>query len=246
MPNDEYQRFDQILGRAIRKSRNRAKFDAQCREAMKDKSRDEAREILVEQYGRIGEQPPGQPLLDRKLDMLIAPSTTATRVSDILDSVSALVGVSAHIKKIFQGPTDDDMERLRKADVFAKPNWSRTCRVALDDGAQPRLGETEAPASVSFRDMGGIAVTIKAAAPRADGGVLEVLVREVRVGAIADSDSDPYWEVIEDDPQPDTTIATQALRTRDSDGGWRLDLGAPERIIRRPRFEDFPTDGPDE
>jgi len=246
LPNDEYQRFDQILGRAIRKSRNRARFDAQCREAMKDKSRDEAREILIEHYGRIGEQPPGQPLLDRKLDMLIAPVTAATRVSDILDSVSALAGMTAHVKKIFQAPTHDDMAKLRKADVFAKPNWNRTCRVDLDDGAQSKLDETGAAASVSFRDMSGIAVTIRAAAPRADGGELEVLVGEVRVGAIADSDSDPYWDVIEDDPQPDTTIATQALRTRESNADWRLDLGAPERIIRRPRFEDFSPDSPDE
>jgi hypothetical protein len=244
LPNDEYQRFDQILGRAIRKGRDRARFDAQCREAMRDKSRDEAREILIGQYGRIGEQPPGQPLLDRKLDMLITPASAATRVSDIVDSVSTLVGVTAHIKKIFQGPTAEDM-RLRKPDVFASPNWSHTIKVALDHDAQSSLGESEAPGIVAFRDMSGIAVTIKATLPRAEGGVLEVLVGNRRIGTVADSDSDPYWESIEEDPQPETTIGIQALRTRDSDGDWRLDLGAPDKVRRRPRFEDFPEDDPE-
>ena len=245
MPNDEYQRFDQILGRAIRKSRERARFDAQCREAMRDKLRDEAREILIEQYGQIGEEPPGQPLLDRKLDMLIAPGSAAKRVSDLVDSVSTLVGVSAHVKKIFQGPTEEDMRTLRKTDVFASPNWSHTIKVQLDDDAQSRLGESEAPGIVTFRDMSGIAVTIKATLPRAEGGVLEVIVGNRRVGTVADSDSDPYWKVIDEDPQPETTIGTQALRTRDSDGDWRLDLGAPDKVRRPPRFEDFPQDSPE-
>jgi hypothetical protein len=212
---------------------------------MRDKSRDEAREILIEQYGRIGEQPPGQPLLDRKLDMLIAPTTAASRISDVVDSVSTLVGAGAHLKKIFQDPNEDDLEGHRRVDVFVSPNWHKTCQVALDDDAQSRLDETEVPGILAFRDMSGIAVTIKASVPRAQAGELEVLVGERRVGAISDSDSDPYWEVIEDDPQPETTVATQALRTRDSDGAWRLDLGAPERMMQRPRFEDFPQDGPD-
>jgi hypothetical protein len=149
------------------------------------------------------------------------------------------------VKKIFQGPTEDDLGALRKVDVFVSPNWHKTCQVALDDDAQSRLDETEVPGIVAFRDMSGIAVTIKATVPRDRGGELEVLVGDRRVGAIADSESDPYWEVIQGDPQPDTTVATQALRTRDSNGDWRLDLGAPDRIRRRPRFEDFPQDGPD-
>jgi hypothetical protein len=245
LPDGEYQRFDQVLIRAIRKSRDRAKLDAHCREAMKDKPRDEAREILIEEYGRVGEQPPGQPLLDRKLDMLIAPTSAASRTRDVVGSVSTLVGVGAYFKKILQGPNQDDLGSHRKADVFASPNWHHTCQVVLDDDAQSRLGETEAPGIVAFRDMSGIAVTIKATARRAQGGELGVLVGNCRVGAISDSGSVPYWEVIQDDPQPEVTVATQALRTRDGNGDWRLDLGAPQRIMRRPGFEDFPQEGPD-
>lgn len=246
LPNGEYQRFDQILGRSIRRGRERVAFDARCREAMRGKSRDEAREILVNQYERIGEEPPGQPLLDRKLDMLIAPVSASRRMSDVVDSVSTLIGLGAHVKKIFQGPNEDDLAAFQRVDVFAKPNWHHTCQVALDDDAQLRLGETEELGSVAFRDMSAIAVTIKGTMPRDRGGVLEVLVGDRRVGAISDSDSDPYWEVIHHDPQPETTIATQALRTRDGNGNWRLDLGAPEGLRRRLRFEDFPQGGPDD
>jgi hypothetical protein len=247
LPYGEYQRFDQILRKAVQKSHDRAKFDSECRAAMKGKSRDEAREILIEQYRRIGEQPLGQPLLDRKLDMLITPTSPTSRVNDLVDGIGSLVGAGFRLKKLFQGPTDEDLRFRHKADLHAMPDWHRMSRVNLVEDAQSWLGEIEVSGLVAFRDMSAIAVIIEATAPRTDGGILRVLVGERQAGVIPDSESDVYWEVVQrDHTDLPATMATLALRTRADDGLWRLDLGAPDRVRPRLRFEDFPQDEPDE
>ena len=247
MPNSEYQRFDQIFRKAVQKSRDRTRFDSECREAMKGKSRDEAREILIEQYRRIGEEPLGQPLLDRKLDMLIAPTSPTSRINDVVDGISSLIGAGVRLKKMLQGPTEEDLRSHRKADLHVNPDWHHMSRVDLVDDVQAWLGEVEVSGFVAFRDMSAISVFIEASAPRADGGVLRVLVGERQAGVIADSDSDVHWEVVQQDHTDGmATIGTLALRTRDNDGLWRLDLGAPDRVNPRIRFEGFPQDEPDD
>ena len=178
MSNGEYQRFDQILRRTIQKSRDRSKFDTECRAAMRGKSRDEAREILIEHYRRIGEQPLGQPLLDRKLDMLIAPTSPTSRISDVVDGLASVVGAGVRFKKILHGPTDEDLTSHRKSDLFVTPDWHHTCRVDLVDGVQSWLGEVQVTGLVAFRDMSSIAIRIEATARRAEGGELRVLVRD--------------------------------------------------------------------
>ncbi len=178
--------------------------------------------------------------------MLVAPTSVGGRISDVVDSISTLTGAAARFKKILQGPTEEDLRSHRKIDVYVSPDWHHTCRVALVDDAQPWLDETEVAGIVAFRDMSAIAITIEATAPRSRGGELGVLVGDRRVVVIPDSDADAYWEVVQPLP-PDApdTVGTQALRTRDDRGQWRLDLGAPETPRRRPRFEDVPRERPD-
>lgn len=243
LPDGEYRRFDQILRRAVQKSRDRARFDAQCRVAMKGKTRDEAREILIDRYRRIGEQPLGQPLLDRKLEMLIAPTSPASRINDLVDGIGSLVSAGVRLKKMFQGSSDDGSSARRQADCHVMPDWHHTCRVDLVDDAESWLGAVEVSGLVAFRDMGAIAVIIEAAAPRAGGGDLRVLVGERLAGVIPDAEADAYWEVVgRDHAELPVTMATLALRTRDRDGLWRLDLGAPGRVRPRLPFEDLPPD----
>ena len=65
--------------------------------------RDEAREIMVEEYRKVGKEPPGQPILDRRVDMLLAPRTPVSRVTDLVEGVSVLVGAATRFKKLFDG-----------------------------------------------------------------------------------------------------------------------------------------------
>ncbi len=244
MPNGEYLRFDQILWRAIQKSRDRLKFDTECREAMKDKTRAEARAILIEQYRRIGEQPLGQPLLDRKLDMLIAPVSASSRISDVVDGVSTLVGAGVRLRKILQGPTEEDLRSHRKSDLHVTPDWHHTCRVAVTADAESWLGEVDVTGLIAFRDMSAIAITIEASDPRVEGGELRAFVDDRLAGTITDSDSEPFWAVIEGDATDIlATLGTYALRTQDG-GQWRLDVGVPERVRRHFPFDDEPQGDP--
>jgi hypothetical protein len=66
LPTGESPPLGRTLRQAIERSRERKKFDAVCREAIRGRSRDQAREIMREEYMKAGQEPPGQPILERQ------------------------------------------------------------------------------------------------------------------------------------------------------------------------------------
>jgi hypothetical protein len=235
LPEDDHLRFDQILRRVVEKSREGARFNAECRAAIKGRPRDEARAILVEQYERFGRQPLGQPLLDRKLDMLLTPSTVSSRVSDVVDSTSTLIGAGIRLKRMFQNSTHDDPIQHQEADLHVMPDLHQTVPVTLTDDAQSWLGQVELTGLFAFRDISMIAVTIEPSAARDDGGTLHVLVNGRLAGVLPDADSSRYWEVIQRGPSNAlATLSSYGLRSRDEQDLWRLDMGLPKTV--RPTY----------
>ena len=68
-----------------------------------------------------------------------------------------------------------------------------------------------------------------------------VKVGERTVGTAWRGGSEPLWEVLQVMIGDEFPVgSTAALRTQDSDGLWRLDLGAPEEVRPWPRFKDWP------
>jgi hypothetical protein len=239
-------RFDQVLRRAVEKTRERRKFDAACRAAIHGKSRDEAREIMIEEYRKIGQEPPGQPMFDRRLDLLLAPRTPTNSVSDVVEGVSVLVGAATRFKKLLEGPTDSDREDMRRGDLHLTPDWHHTCPVELVDDAQSWIADVPVMGIISYRDLSPIRVNVQATATKGEGGVLMVTVGDRPVGTLSESGSDPFWAVLQlknDDAFP--VGSTGALRSRDPDGQWRLDLGAPKDVRPWPRFDDWPDEDED-
>ena len=231
----------QVLRQAIGRTHERRKLDAACREAVRGKSRDEAREIVIEEYRRIGEEPPGQPILDRRVDMLLAPPNPVSRATDAVEAVSVLVGVASRFKELLDTAADSEKLARHRSDLFLKPDWHRTGRVELVDDAQSWVGDVPLTGLISYRDLSLIKVRIQASASRDEGGVLMVKVGERTVGTAEEVGSDPLWEVLEVKIGGEFLIgSTAALRTQDSDGLWRLDLGAPEEVRHWPRFDDWP------
>lgn len=237
-------RFDQILRQAAGKARERKRFDAVCREAIRGKSRDEAREIIIEEYRKVGKQPPGQPILDRRVDILLAPRTPESAVTGLVEGVSMLVGAATRFKRMLQDSSVIDEQVRHRPDLFLKPDWHRTCRVDLVDDAQSWIGVVPLTGILSFRDISMIMVNVQATAPQDEGGALLVKVGERTVGSVAGAGSEPLWEVLEVKIGDEFPVgSTSALRTQDSDGLWRLDLGAPEEVRHWPQFDDRQDDG---
>jgi hypothetical protein len=228
MPSAEPPPFGRTLRQAVEKTRERRKFDATCREAIRGKSRDEAREIMVEEYRKVGQEPPGQPLLDRRVDLLLAPRTQANGVSDFVEAASLLVGAATRFKKLLQDASDDNGVVRHHSDLYLKGDWHHTSQVELVDGAQSWIGDLPITGLISYRDLSLIDVNVQASASKNDGGVVKVKVGERPVGVLSKSDSDPFWEVLEVKVGGKFPVgSTAALRSQDPDGLWRLDLGAP-------------------
>ena len=233
----------QVFRQAIERTRERRKFDAVCRQAIRGKSRDEARGIMIEEYRKIGKEPPGQPILDRRVDMLLAPRTPVNGVTDLVEGVSVLVGAATRFKKLLEGPTDTDRQDMHRSDLFLKPDWHHTCQVELVDDAQSWIGDVPLTGLISYRDLSLVIVNVQATSTRDEGGVLVVKVGERTAGTAEEVGSDPLWEVLEVKIGDEFPVgSTAALRTQDSDGLWRLDLGAPEEVRHWPRFDDWPGD----
>ncbi len=243
MPRGEPPPFGRIFRQAVQRTRERRTFDATCRAAMRGKSRDEAREIMIEEYRKIGQEPPGQPLLDRRVDMLLAPRTPVNGVTDLVEGVSVLVGTANRFKKLLEGAADSNKEVRHHSDLFLHADWHHTCQVELVDDAQSWIGDVPLMGIIAYRDLSAIMVNVQATATKDEGGVLMVKVGERTVGTLSESGSDPFWEVLQvkvGDAFP--VGSTGALRSQGPDGLWRLDLGAPEEVRHWPRFDDLPED----
>jgi hypothetical protein len=220
------------------------KLEATIRKAALGKPRDEARDILIAEYNRHGKDPPGQPFLDRRLDMILAPNTPIDRAVRGVEDLTAIAGAGHRLMKFLQGFPRTLPPVLRQADIILIPDYHQTSRVVLDKDAQSWLGQVETVA-LTFRDMSHIGVNLRATAPRFNGGEIKVSVADRDVGVLSDADSDPYWQVLTETALDQTVVAsTIAVRTRDTDGSWRLDLGAPKDTIDTSflREEDLPED----
>jgi hypothetical protein len=233
MPSAEPPPFGRMLRQAFERTRERRKFDAVCREAIRGKSRDKAREIMVEQYRKAGQEPPGQPLLDRRVDQLLAPRTPVNGVSDLVEAASVLVGAATRLKKLLQDASDDNGVVRHHSDLYLKGDWHHTSQVELVDGAQSWIGDLPITGLISYRDLSMIDVNVQASASKNEGGVVMVKVGERLVGVLSESGADPFWEVLEVGVGDGFPVgSTVALRSQDPDGLWRLDLGAPEDVRR--------------
>ena len=143
----------------------RRKFDAVCRQAIQGRVPDEAREIMVEEYRKVGQEPPGQPILDRRVDMLLAPRAPVNGVTDLVEGVSLFVGAATRFKKLLEGPTDSERQDMHRSDLFLKPDWHHTCQVELVDDAQSWIGDVPLTGLISYRDLSLITVNVQATAP---------------------------------------------------------------------------------
>ncbi len=233
MPRDKPPRFAQLLREGMRKQRERSKFDDAARKAIAGKSRDEAREILIEQFRREGKEIPRGPLLEMRLDLLLAPDTPSERVRLYIDSVGSLAGAGGRLKDLFTG-ADSGSINMPPGNIVMGPDWSDAHKVLLDDDAQERIGEARV-ILVDFRNLSPVAAVLQASGERSTGGQIVVLIDGRRAGVLDDADSGPFWELLTSSPDPSANRAvTTVFRSKDSDGLWRLDVGGPKNVLHLP------------
>ena len=173
--------------------------------------------------------------------MLLAPRTAVSGVTDLVEGVSVLIGAATRFKKFFDAEPGRENQVRHHSDLFLEADWHHTCPVELEDDAQSWIGDIPLMGIISFRDISPIMVHIQATGPQDLDGVLLVKVGERRVGVLAESGSDPFWNVLQvkiGDGYP--VGSAGALRSQDTDGRWRLDLGAPKNVRRWPRLDDLP------
>ena len=237
--DDDPPDFFDVVRKASEKVRKRRSFDAACRKAMAGAGRDEARSILVEQYRLHGEEPPGQPLLDVRLDHLRRPVTPLNTARDMVDTTTTLIGLAGGLKGLVGGHPDQDGPEWRTSDLHVTPDWHHTIPVDLVADAEDWLGDIPAGLA-TFRSVTTVSVTLQATGARDADGRIAVAYRDRRIGLVPESLAEPFWDAFGEDGGSLLEASTQALRSRDSDTGrWRIDLGIPRRVRRMPRFGDF-------
>jgi hypothetical protein len=234
MPTNEPLRLGQILLRSFRKSRDRTRFNETVRRAIAGKSRDEARDILIEHLRSAGEEILGEPLLEMRLDLLLAPDTPAEKVKLHIDGIASLARASGRLKGLF---TDADSSSIgnRLGNIVIQPDWSHTQRILLDDGAQDWIGDVDVAGLVDFRNVSNVSALLQANGERQNNGRIVILIDGRRAGVLDDVDSGPFWDLRASGPDPSANrVSTIALRTKDSGGLWRLDIGGPKSVRHLP------------
>src|SRR5271155_1924353 len=142
-----------MIREALQKSRDRQKFDHVVRKAIVGKSREEATEILIAEYRRQGDEPPGQPLLDLKLDVLLEGHSMADRVALGAEGIGALMRAGPRFADLFKEGSEPS---AFPAGMGLSPDWKHTCRVLLDEDTQNWIGDAEVAGLFDFRDVSPI------------------------------------------------------------------------------------------
>jgi hypothetical protein len=203
------------------------------RKAIAGKSRDEARVILIDHMRREREEILGDPLLDMRLDLLLA-DTPAEKLKLHIDGIGTLFRAGGRLKDLLMN-ADSSTIRKSLGNIVIQPDWSQTHRVLLDEGAQDWIGDVDIAGLMDFRNLSNVSALLEVNGERHNGGRIVILIDGRRVGVLEEVNSGSFWELLASGPNPSANRAsTLALRTKDSDGLWRLDIGSPKSVLHLP------------
>lgn len=231
--------FLKVIGDAVKKSHDRSELYAVVHRELQGKTRDEAREILIRETRRVGGEPMGQPFLDRQLDTILAPDTPVEKARQYVDGIGTAVNAGTYFVNVLRSPGADHADFTDRPDVQFTGDLHRPCQVLLSDGVEDWIGTIPSVGSISYRDLSSIKVKLTCSPRRVDGGEITATVDGRKVGILDPGHAEPFGDLLEGKgSEPGDVAGAGAIRSLDQDGIWRLDLGAPQKIIRSLKWQE--------
>jgi hypothetical protein len=214
------------LKQAVEKSRVDRQIETNVRAGARGKSREEARKLLVDELQAHCEDVPPQPMLDVKLDAILASGSPLGRVQVTAQALKALGQSGAQLLKIFR---DQDGGETGGAD--AQGRWffpipgdqRRTAEVELTDGVQEWLGHLEEEVTWEFWGMSHVHLELHPGV----GDTLEVRVADRRVGVLVGPETEEFRPLLSLLGDRGEMLTTTGYRYHAPDGRWHIYVHLP-------------------
>ncbi len=203
------------------------------------KSRAELRDLLAHELQVRGQLVPPAPLLDLRLDHILASASPAGYVTETVKGVKLLGDAIAGIVKIIretpheppgepEGSTlDDSVERRWDSLVIGDDN--RTVKVQLAPNAEATVAEAGNEGSWPF---GGSSHLRRLELRLSTDSHVQVLMAESVVGDLLDKDTQAFLPLLQAESNVHRKITTTGWRYKTADGPWELWVHLPDFFWR--------------
>lgn len=207
-------------------------IDEAVRAKSAGKSRDQVRQLLIEEIGARGLRMPIEPMLEMRLDWIYIGGNPVEKARAIAEATVAVASVPFRFKRMLDRVTQppdshDGGSRL------VRPDFRATVEVSLAADAQQHLSQAESLSILAMRRATSIRVAL-----RVEPGDLPphvaVYLAEHYIGQIPPEHSAPFLAELDRANDTNTTPVFLALRTRSVEQGWRLDLWKPRENTSEP------------
>jgi hypothetical protein len=196
------------------------------------KSRDQVRQLLVDEIDARGLRMPIEPMLEMRLDWIYVGGNPVEKARLVAEAAVAVVGVPFRFKRMLDRVTQtpdshNGGRRLVRIDPRA------TIEVSLAADAQQHVSQAESLSIFAMRSATSIRVTLRVEDADEEPRVA-VYVADERIGEIPREHSAPFLAELDRASRKNITPVFLALRTRSVDHGWRLDLWKPRENTDAP------------
>jgi hypothetical protein len=182
--------FFDLLRRAREKSHASREVRAAVRSRARNKTRDEARQILIDEIRSHGQEVPAQPWLDARLDGILASDSPVDRARVTVEAVSALGDMGLKIIKTVKTHRDGNWNDPGSEESwgFFPPDRHRSVEIERDDDTQRWIGHAGGETTFTFRHLGSLRLNLHLST---DGTVV-AQVGGRRAGTLNDTDAEVF------------------------------------------------------
>jgi hypothetical protein len=215
--------------RSVERTRASQQIRVAVRSGAQGKTRDEARQLLIDELRFRGQDIPAQPWLDARLDGIL---TNEGQVKTTVEVINSVGGMGLKMFKRYKNrsredPGPGDVEGLRN---FPIP-WDKrqSVEVALDRDAQDWIGALDEEMLLKFRQVGALTLKLSLAA---DGTVV-VNVADRRAGILPGVGAEafrPFFSWLSNDDHP---LRVHGTRYQSLEGHWHLYVNLPKERFSR-------------
>jgi hypothetical protein len=228
--------------RSVERSRASQQIRVAVRSGAQGKTRDEARQLLIDELRSRGQEIPAQPWLDARLDGILAIGSRSDQVKITVDVISSVGEMGLKMFKKYQDRSREDGDRAGEVGLSNFPiPWDKrqSVEVALDDDAQDWIGALDEEMLLKFRQIGALNLKLSLAA---DGTVV-VNVGDRRAGILPEVGAAafrPFFSWLSNDDHP---LRVHGTRYQSPDGHWHLYVNQPKERFSRLLGLDIQMDG---
>jgi hypothetical protein len=238
--------FFDLLKRSVERSRISQEVRTAVRSRAEGKSRDEARQILVDEIRSRGQEVPAQPWLDTRLDTILASDSPKDRAKLTIEAMSAVGDVGLKMIKMFRAHTAEvsDHPGSEQRGGFFLQDTKKSVEIEIGDDVQGWIGQVDEETTFSFRNVSALRLTLHLAT---DGTVV-AHVGDRRAGALNQTDAEVFRPCFSAFGTHRNALSARGSRYRTPDGRWHLYVNPPKESFLRllnveiEPFEDLPPE----